>query len=136
MQAMPSDVVSQGPVPVPEPDPSSQNGMETADTEQQPSERAMEGEGEGGEDEQVISMHVESSESLQPSTSQELVKPVSEQVERETTEMTSSSAEVGEGGESGEGGREEGEVATIDDNSLNLPPKPVEQVKISLLDIQ
>ncbi|CAI8008807.1 hypothetical protein GBAR_LOCUS5993, partial [Geodia barretti] len=35
MQVMPSEDVSQGPIPVPEADPSSQHGMETADTERE-----------------------------------------------------------------------------------------------------
>ena len=47
MQVMPSEAVSQGPIPAPEPDPSSQHGMETADTEREQSEGAT-GEGGGG----------------------------------------------------------------------------------------
>ena len=81
MQAMPSAVVSQAPNLVLEPDLVSQHGMETvqqqvADTEQDREMRDVVKEGEG-EGEEVISVHVESSESLQPSTSHEVVKPVS-----------------------------------------------------------
>ena len=96
---MPSDAVSQGLVPVPEPDPSSEHGMETADVEREQGES-----GEGVECEEVITVHVESSESLQPSTSQE---PVSELVEPVAVEMMTSSTEAGggDGREVGEGGR-------------------------------
>ena len=51
----------------------------------------MEGE------EAVISVYVESSESLQPSTSQELVERVSE-LQETSVEMTTSSAEAERGG--------------------------------------
>ena len=127
MQVMPSEAVSQGPIPVREPDPSTQHGMETADTEREQSE----GEGEVEGEEEVISVYVESSESLQPSTSQELVKRVSEPVQQEASvEMTTSSAEAERGG--GEEERESGGkgevVAEVDEDSLNQIQKPVEQV--------
>ena len=65
----------------------------------------MEGE------EEVISVYAESSESLQPSTSQELVERVSELVQQEASvEMTTSSAEAergsGEEEERQSGGKE------------------------------
>ena len=131
MQVMPSEAVSQGPVPVPEQDPSSQHGMETADTEQSQTGRVKEGEGEG-EDEEVITVHVESSESLQPSTSQELVKPVSEPVQQEAGEILSAEAERGgvvggEERESGEDQREKAEMVGIDKDSLQIP---LEQVHV------
>ena len=118
MQAMPSDAVSQGLVPVPEPDPSSEHGMETTDVEREQGES-----GEGVECEEVITVHVESSESLQPSTSQELVKPVSELVEPVAVEMMTSSTEAGGG--DGEGVRE-GEGEGVD--ASNQFEKQVEEV--------
>ena len=132
MQVMPSEAVSQGPIPVPEPDPSSQHGMETADTEREQSEGAT-GEGEVEGEEEVISVNVESSESLQPSTSQELVKRVSEPVQQEASvEMTTSSAEAERGGGEEERERESGGkgevVAEVGEDALNQIKKPVEQV--------
>ena len=130
MQVMPSEAVSQGPIPVREPDPSSQHGMETADTEREQSEGAT-GEVEVEGEEEVISVYVESSESLQPSTSQELVKRVSEPVQQEASvEMTTSSAEAERGGgeEERESGGEGEVVAEVDEDSLNQIQKPVEQV--------
>ena len=126
MQVMPSEAVSQGPIPVPEPD----HGMETADTEREQSEGAT-GEGEVEGEEEVISVNVESSESLQPSTSQELVRRVSEPVQQEASvEMTTSSAEAERGG--GEEERESGGkgevVAEVGEDALNQIKKPVEQV--------
>ena len=87
--------------------------------------------GEDVECEEVISVHVESSQSLQPSTSQELVKPVLEPVEPTPVEMMTSSV--------GEGGGEEREIEIGDDvrgdvvtepdkNSLDQIQKPIEQV--------
>ena len=123
MQAAPSDAVSRAPVPVPvsESDPVSQHGMGTvqqqvADTEQ---DSEMMGEGDG---EEVVSVHVESSESLQPTTSQsgpELVIPVSV--------LAGAGQEVMEGGEAVE-------VRAADERPEHLQqpaeqaPKPVEQV--------
>ena len=124
MQAAPSDAVSQAPVPVSESDPVSQHGMGTvqqqaADTEQG---SEMMGEGDG---EEVVSVHVESSESLQPTTSQsgqtspELVIPVSL--------LAGAGQEVMEGGE-------EVEVRAADERPEQLLQpaeqalKPVEQV--------
>ena len=132
MQVMPSEAVSQGPIPVPEPDPSSQHGMETADTEREQSEGAT-GEGEVEGEEEVISVNVESSESLQPSTSQELVRRVSEPVQQEASvEMTTSSAEAERGGGEEERERESGGkgevVAEVGEDALNQIKKPVEQV--------
>ena len=129
MQVMPSEAVSQGPVPVPEQDPSSQHGMETADTERSQTGGVMrEGEGEGV-DEEVITVHVESSESLQPSTSQELVKPVSEPVQQEAGEMSAEAERGGvvggEEGESGEDQREKTEMVGIDKDSLQTPLEQV-----------
>lgn len=101
MQATPSEAVSQAPVLVPEPDPSSQHGMETevqqvTDTEmvtESESERGVR-EGEGGQGDDVITVHVESSETQLPSTSEssKVVKPVMEPVldQPETMAMTSS----------------------------------------------
>ena len=120
---MPSDAVSQGLVLVPEPDPSSEHGMETADVEREQGES-----GEGVECEEVITVHVESSESLQPSTSQELVKPVSELVEPVAVEMMTSSTEAG-GGDGREGVRE-GEGEGVD--ASNQFEKPVEEVFLNL----
>ena len=126
MQAMPSDAVSQGIVLVPEPDPSSEHGMETTDVEREQGES-----GEGVECEEVITVHVESSESLQPSTSQELVKPVSELVEPVAVEMMTSSTEAGggDGREVGEGVRE-GEGEGVD--ASNQFEKQVEEVFLNL----
>ena len=127
MQVMPSEAVSQGPIPVP--DPSSQHGMETADTEREQSEGAT-GEGEVEGEEEVISVNVESSESLQPSTSQELVERVSEPVQQEASvEMTTSSAEAERGGgEERESGGKGEVVAEVGEDALNQIKKPVEQV--------
>ena len=127
---MPSDVVSQGPVPVPELDQSSQHGMETvqqvADTEQGREDEMGEGvREESGEE--VISIHVESSENLEPSTSHKVVKPISEPVQPEA--MQAAAAVVVEGGEGG--GEEEGVmVVAADEQSLEHTQKPVDQVHV------
>ena len=79
-------------MPVLEPDPVSQHGMETvqqqvADTEDdREMGEVVEGEGEGREGEGEMLALVESSENLQPSTSHEVVKPVSVPVEQEVME--------------------------------------------------
>ena len=93
IQSAPSEVVSQGLVPVLESDPVSQHGMETvqqqvADTEDdREMGEVVEGEGEGREEgEGEMLALVESSENLQPSTSHEVVKPVSVPVEQEVME--------------------------------------------------
>ena len=113
-ETMSSEVVSEGPML--EPEPVSRHGMQTvqqvADTEE---ERGMVCEGERvGEGEVVISVHVESSESLLPSTSREVVKPVSVPVEPET---------VMEGGE-------EVRVVAADEQHVQPVLKPAEQVLI------
>ena len=113
VQAMPSEAVSEGPML--EMEPVSQHGIQTvqqvADTEED-REMVCEGEREG-EGEVVISVHVESSESLLPSTSREVVKPVLVSVEPET---------MMEGGE-------EIRVAAADEQLMQPPvQKPAEQV--------
>ena len=85
MQATTSNAVSQGPIPVPNLDEPSQNRMETvqqqvADTEQDRNDEICEGMMAVEGEEDGISVNVESSEKIQPSTSDEAVKQMPQPV--------------------------------------------------------